>query len=337
MMLPGTDREGTHRAAERLRRAIAAAPFTVGAATVELTVSVGWADWRGEDPSEFKLRVERFAAPGARGGRRRGAPRLLLGEPARELGAGADAELAVGAREVRLDGALRHEQLAGDLAVRPPARRAFRADARRAGASRARCGRRRAAGAVGRRGPAAAPPRPRRSVAMSLERAQLVRLLDQRAPRPPASRGSRRGSRARGRPCGCSRSAAVFSPMPLAPGQPVGRVAAQRDEVRHPLGRRCRSARAPRPGPISSGPSLPRAAAARAPCRVAHWNMSRSPVRISARAARLAPRPARASASGRRPRARRCRARSSRAPRRAPARAPTGRRAPSGIGGRCAW
>jgi two-component system cell cycle response regulator len=59
MMLPDTDREGTHRAAERLRRSIAAAPFTVGPETVEVTVSVGWADWRGEDPSEFKLRVER--------------------------------------------------------------------------------------------------------------------------------------------------------------------------------------------------------------------------------------------------------------------------------------
>jgi two-component system cell cycle response regulator len=59
MMLPDTDRDGTHRAAERLRRAIAAAPFTVGPDTVELTVSVGWADWRGEDPSEFKLRVDR--------------------------------------------------------------------------------------------------------------------------------------------------------------------------------------------------------------------------------------------------------------------------------------
>jgi two-component system cell cycle response regulator len=55
MMLPDTDREGTHRAAERLRQSIAAAPFSVGA----LTASVGWADWRGEDPSEFKLRVER--------------------------------------------------------------------------------------------------------------------------------------------------------------------------------------------------------------------------------------------------------------------------------------
>ena len=58
MMLPDTDREGTYRAAERLRRSIAAALHR-RAGAVELTVSVGWADWRGEDPSEFKLRVER--------------------------------------------------------------------------------------------------------------------------------------------------------------------------------------------------------------------------------------------------------------------------------------
>jgi two-component system, cell cycle response regulator len=55
MMLPDTDQVGTRRAAERLRRSISAAPFTAG----PVTVSVGWADWRGEDPSEFKLRVER--------------------------------------------------------------------------------------------------------------------------------------------------------------------------------------------------------------------------------------------------------------------------------------
>jgi two-component system cell cycle response regulator len=60
MMLPDTDREGTHRAAERLRRAVSAAPFTVGAGTVELTASVGWAGWLGEDPREFKLRVDRW-------------------------------------------------------------------------------------------------------------------------------------------------------------------------------------------------------------------------------------------------------------------------------------
>ena len=58
MMLPDTDREGTHRAAERLRRSIAAAPFTRRPER-RAHRSVGWADWRGEDPSEFKLRVER--------------------------------------------------------------------------------------------------------------------------------------------------------------------------------------------------------------------------------------------------------------------------------------
>jgi len=51
MMLPDTDTEGTQRAAERLRRAIADAPG-------EATVSVGWAVWHGEDPREFKLRVD---------------------------------------------------------------------------------------------------------------------------------------------------------------------------------------------------------------------------------------------------------------------------------------
>jgi diguanylate cyclase (GGDEF)-like protein len=60
MMLPDTDREGTHRAAERLCRCISAAPFTVGADTVELTASIGWAGWLGEDASEFALRVDRW-------------------------------------------------------------------------------------------------------------------------------------------------------------------------------------------------------------------------------------------------------------------------------------
>ena len=67
MMLPDTDRDGTHRAAERLRRCISAAPFTVGAETVELTASVGWAGWLGEDPREFKLRVDRWLAREAGG------------------------------------------------------------------------------------------------------------------------------------------------------------------------------------------------------------------------------------------------------------------------------
>ena len=89
MMLPDTDRDGTHRAAERLRRCISAAPFTVGADTVELTASVGWAGWLGEDPSEFKLRVDRWLgqAREAGGDAVRPGPGLAVGqllEPLRE-------------------------------------------------------------------------------------------------------------------------------------------------------------------------------------------------------------------------------------------------------------
>jgi diguanylate cyclase (GGDEF)-like protein len=59
MMLPDTDRDGTHRAAVRLRAAIAAAPVPAGDRSLDVRVSVGWADWHGEDPDEFKLRVDR--------------------------------------------------------------------------------------------------------------------------------------------------------------------------------------------------------------------------------------------------------------------------------------
>ena len=75
--------------------------------------------------------------------------------------------------------------------------------------------------------------------------------------------------------------------MPFAPGQPVGRVAAQGDEVRHLRRRRCRSARCTLAGVDHLG-AVPAAAAdvqdaSRA--RPTHWNMSRSPVNSSARAA----------------------------------------------------
>jgi two-component system cell cycle response regulator len=58
-MLPDTGPEGARRGAERLRAAIADAPFQIGRSPIELTVSVGWADWRGEDASELMLRVDR--------------------------------------------------------------------------------------------------------------------------------------------------------------------------------------------------------------------------------------------------------------------------------------
>ena len=143
--------------------------------------------------------------------------------------------------------------------------------------------------------------RPSRSVAMSLnERSSSACSISARrtdgfsriAPRITCSRS----------PLRCRRSAAVLAPMPLAPGQPVGRVAAQRDEVRHLLGPDRRSARAPRPAPSRRGPP------ARALQQHVHV-LGRALEHVAVagedqrRAARLAPRPARASASGRRPRA----------------------------------
>src|SRR4051812_4391877 len=100
MMLPDTDREGTHRAAERLRRCISAAPFTVGAETVELTASVGWAGWLGEDPREFKLRVDRWVrqARGAGGGSGRAGALTAPPPPAAATAAGGGAGGAWGRR-----------------------------------------------------------------------------------------------------------------------------------------------------------------------------------------------------------------------------------------------
>ena len=59
VLLPDTESSGVGLTAERLRRAVAAEPFHVEGAVIELTVSVGWADWRGEDPGEFMLRADR--------------------------------------------------------------------------------------------------------------------------------------------------------------------------------------------------------------------------------------------------------------------------------------
>jgi two-component system cell cycle response regulator len=59
VLLPDTEAAGVGLTAERLRHAVAADPFRVGGAAIELTVSVGWADWRGEDPGEYVLRADR--------------------------------------------------------------------------------------------------------------------------------------------------------------------------------------------------------------------------------------------------------------------------------------
>lgn len=58
-ILPNTEVIGVAQTAERLRRAIERDPFPIDDSTIALTVSVGWADWRGEDPHEFQLRADR--------------------------------------------------------------------------------------------------------------------------------------------------------------------------------------------------------------------------------------------------------------------------------------
>jgi len=69
VLLPDTEAAGVGQTAERLRRAVAADPFPVGGAAIELTISVGWADWRGEDPGEFVLRADRALSEAKTAGR----------------------------------------------------------------------------------------------------------------------------------------------------------------------------------------------------------------------------------------------------------------------------
>jgi diguanylate cyclase (GGDEF)-like protein len=59
VILPDTEPLGVGQTAERLRLAVERDPFPIDATTLWLTVSVGWADWRGEDPHEFQLRADR--------------------------------------------------------------------------------------------------------------------------------------------------------------------------------------------------------------------------------------------------------------------------------------
>ena len=58
-ILPDTDRDGALRAAERLRAAVAEAPFEVEGASVPVTVSVGWAHWSGDTPGDLLARADR--------------------------------------------------------------------------------------------------------------------------------------------------------------------------------------------------------------------------------------------------------------------------------------
>jgi two-component system cell cycle response regulator len=59
VILPDTAAEGAATAAEDLRAAVAAEPFAVGRFALRLTVSVGWATWRGESLERLVARADR--------------------------------------------------------------------------------------------------------------------------------------------------------------------------------------------------------------------------------------------------------------------------------------
>src|SRR6185295_1129627 len=59
VILPDTGASGAATAAEDLREAVAAQPFPVGRFALPLTVSAGWATWRGESLERFVARADR--------------------------------------------------------------------------------------------------------------------------------------------------------------------------------------------------------------------------------------------------------------------------------------
>jgi two-component system cell cycle response regulator len=59
VILPDTGASGAAIAAEDLREAVAAQPFPVGRIALRLTVSVGWATWRGEPLERLIARADR--------------------------------------------------------------------------------------------------------------------------------------------------------------------------------------------------------------------------------------------------------------------------------------
>jgi two-component system, cell cycle response regulator len=59
IVLPDTGADGAAIAAEDLRAAVAAQPFPVGRFALPLTVSVGWATWRGESLERLVARADR--------------------------------------------------------------------------------------------------------------------------------------------------------------------------------------------------------------------------------------------------------------------------------------
>lgn len=76
VILPDTEPLGVGQTAERLRRTVERDSFPIDVTTIGLTVSVGWADWRGEDPDEFQLRADRALHEAKAAGRNAVRPQL---------------------------------------------------------------------------------------------------------------------------------------------------------------------------------------------------------------------------------------------------------------------
>jgi two-component system, cell cycle response regulator len=58
-ILPGTDKAGALRAAERLRAEVSATPIAIAEHELAVTISVGWAHWAGDTPDDLLARADR--------------------------------------------------------------------------------------------------------------------------------------------------------------------------------------------------------------------------------------------------------------------------------------
>jgi two-component system cell cycle response regulator len=83
VILPDTDASGAATAAEDLRAAVAAKPFAVGRFALPLTVSAGWATWRGESLERFVARADRGLYAAKEAGRDCVRPGDSAGAPSR--------------------------------------------------------------------------------------------------------------------------------------------------------------------------------------------------------------------------------------------------------------
>jgi diguanylate cyclase (GGDEF)-like protein len=83
VILPDTGASGAATAAEDLRSAVAAQPFAVGRFALKLTVSAGWATWRGESLERFVARADRGLYAAKEAGRDCVRPADSAGAPSR--------------------------------------------------------------------------------------------------------------------------------------------------------------------------------------------------------------------------------------------------------------